>query len=472
MLAVSGFHPQATGADAPARTATDPEIHAALQVLALGLESQRRERDQPGLAIAVVVDQELLWQQGFGQADLASGRPVTPQTRFRIGSISKLFTATAILQLRDAGRLQLQDRVANFLPGVELPVAIDATPITIEQLLTHTAGFPRESTPAYWNEADFPTRDEMLQALRAQRSVAAPDTEVRYSNLGYAVAGEIVARASGKSYVEFVEARILQPLGMTATAVTPRADTAPFATGYGPRLAGRPREVERLPDAKGLTPAGNFSSTVADLGQFVSLQFRDGPVGGAQILKTATLRSMHRVRWLQPDWQRGQGLGFYVRLADRQTRIGHAGSMPGFRALLEFEPKRKLGVVVLTNANDGEPSVYLEQAFAILGPLVERLATQHRETSASTATDSRTYVGTYAWKELVVHVMELEGALTVIRPNDANPWQSRVVLERTGEHLFRERGNASGEPYRFELDSRGRAIKLWTDNFYRLRTDP
>src|SRR3989440_4323102 len=114
------------------------------------------------------------------------------------------------------------------------------------------------------------------------------------------------------------------------------------------------------------------SSNIEDLAKFLSLQFRDGPSGGAQVLQGSTLREMQRVQWLRPDWRRGWALGFWIRRVDDQVRIGHAGSLPGHRTQIEIAPAQKLGVIVLTNADDGDPFRYIDEAFLLLNPAVAK----------------------------------------------------------------------------------------------------
>ncbi len=216
---------------------------------------------------------------------------MTASTLFRIGSISKLFTATAIMQLRDTGKLRLDDPVSSQLSWFQVKSAApDAPAITIRHLLTHTSGLARELPLPYWNDLRFPTRAEMIRLAPMQPAVLAPETKFKYSNLALAIAGEIVAAVSGEPYERYVAEHILQPLGMRSTRVTPDRLTPGLAMGYRKRVPGQPREVEDFIDAGGLTPAANIASSVEDLAKFASLQFRDRPAGGAQILRGSTGR--------------------------------------------------------------------------------------------------------------------------------------------------------------------------------------
>src|SRR5262249_42193189 len=161
----------------------------------------------------ILYDQDLVWAKGFGYADVDKRTPATPRTIYRIASISKLFTSTAILQLRDQGKLQLDDPVAKHLPWFKVKSRHADAPaaVTVRHLLTHTSGLPRESPFPYWTDLKFPTREQLMQALVTQESVYPPETKWKYSNLALALAGEVVAAVSGEPYEEYVQKHILDP---------------------------------------------------------------------------------------------------------------------------------------------------------------------------------------------------------------------------------------------------------------------
>lgn len=460
----------APGARAAEPLSDRPEVSAAIAVLDAWLEASRAAKDEPGLSIAIVHDQDLLWAKGYGLADRARGLVASPATLYRIASVSKLFTATALLQLRDAGAVGLDDPVEKHLPWFKLQGNPAATaPITIRHLLTHTSGLPRELPLPYWNDLEFPSRERMKELLATQPPVFPPETEWKYSNLALAIAGEVVAAASRQPYEEYVRRRILEPLGMAATLVVPRPDTPGLAVGYRRRVPGEPRQAEDFIDARALTPAASFASSVLDLARLVSLQFRDEALGGAQILKGSTLREMQRPQWLRPDWRSGQGLGFWLRRVGERLRVGHDGAAPGYRSELDFDPEAKLGVIALSNAYDADPRAYVDQAFAIVAPAVAR-AVERPRPAPSPDPAWASFVGTYTWKHADVQVLVLAGELTLIVPDAANPWESRVRLSPVGPRTFKMIGGAaSGELLRFEVDAAGEVTRLVAGSYYRLR---
>ena len=328
LLAIAA--PALFAADAPTALARNPQVAAALEVDHAWADWTARNREQPAVSIGIVYDQELVWARGYGFADLAKKVPATPATAYRIASISKTFTAHSLLQLRDAGQLQLDDPVSKWIPELKLAKVDPQSPaITIRNLLTHTAGIPREVDGGYWNDMNFPSREAMLPVLNRMGVVWAPDKEWKYSNVALSLAGYVVEAASGEKYADYVSSHILAPLGMTGTRVILPGDMPTLAVGYGRRVPGQARRVEPFLNAAYMVPAANLASTVEDLAKYESLQFRTGPAGGAQILKGSTLAEMQRVHWLQPDWKSGWGLGWGVSRRDDKTRIGHGGSGPG-----------------------------------------------------------------------------------------------------------------------------------------------
>ena len=197
----------------PSNILSHQAVSSNINLLSAWIEAQMAYRGQPGLSIGVVYDQELVWAQGFGYADLERKMAATPGTLYRIASITELFTATAVLQLRDGGKLQLDDPISRHLPWFKIQTQHpDAPPITIRHLLTHTSGLPREAPFPYWTDDMFPTREQIREALPGQETILPTETEWKYSNLALTLAGEIVASVSGQDYADFVQQNILAPL--------------------------------------------------------------------------------------------------------------------------------------------------------------------------------------------------------------------------------------------------------------------
>jgi CubicO group peptidase (beta-lactamase class C family) len=458
-----------------------PEVAGAIKLLEAWIESQMAYRGQPGISVGVVYDQKLIWARGFGYADVEKKIAATPATIYRMASVTKTFTATAIMQLRDAGKLNLDDPVVKHLPWFKIKSSFaDAPAITIRHLLTHTSGLPREAAFPYWMDANFPTIEQIKETLPNQEAAFAPETRWKYSNLALALAGEIVAVVSGSPYDVYVRDHILEPLGMSSsTMLFPEAQRSRLAVGYGRRMPEGKREIRPYMDCKGITPAANLSSTVEDLARYLAFELSDGVVNGKTILKSSTLREMQRVHWLRPDWRGGAGIGFAISRASDRTIVGHGGSLAGYRTQISFSPDEKLGVIVLTNSDDGNPGFYVNQIFTALAPALKK-AVPPAAAMAQADPEWDKYAGKYRSPWGDSEVLIVNGALVMIDPTADNPMETMVRLVAEGRNRFKittenqNYGGAVGEIVTFELGANGEVVRMKTGESYtfRLRGTP
>lgn len=473
MVAPGAALAQPAPATAPvtAELAENPEVAAAERLFSAWAESQIAYRGLPGMAVGVVYDQQLVWSRGYGFANLEKRVPMSAETRFRIASNSKLFAAIAIMQLREAGKLRLDDPVAQHLPWFKVkPAGPDDGPITIEQLLSHSSGLQREASD-HWVSFDFPTT-EKLQALMPERVAAfPPQTRFKYSNLAYAVAGMVVEKITGQSWADYVQGNILVPLGMTATSVDRRDPM--LATPYSVRRPDGTRRVLPFVDSRGMAAATGMTSNVDDLAKFLSAQFRGGPAGGANILSAGSWRELLRVRSVDEDWQSGSGLGFdHSRFRDR-TYVGHGGGYPGNTTMTLAQIDDKVGVIVLTNTNDSNPSDLARQLMVTVGAAVAKAA-KPAVTPEWDPTWSR-FAGIYRsdFDDGTLQVVELNKQL-VLLPRTAAAAETKVVLEPIGDGRFRlmapTGGAAIGEIVRFE-ESPGKPMRMYQGDTWTSRID-
>jgi CubicO group peptidase (beta-lactamase class C family) len=197
-----------------------PEVKGALAAIDAWVDGVRTFERVPGISAGIVIDQDLVWDRGYGFSNLEAERPADADTIYSICSISKLFTSMGVMQLRDAGKLRLSDPVASHLPWYDIEETFEAAgPATIESLLTHSSGLPRESDFPYWNGPDFPfpTREQMIERLNSQHTLYPAQLNFQYSNLALSLAGEIVQAVSGTPYRKYVESNILAPLELRDT---------------------------------------------------------------------------------------------------------------------------------------------------------------------------------------------------------------------------------------------------------------
>lgn len=466
----------ASGAQAPRRALADnPRVAQALNLAQIWLDGQRAYEQIPGISAAVVHDQQVVWAGGFGYADVARRAPATASTIYSICSISKLFTSIATLQLRDAGKLRLDDPVAKHLPWFTIKRTFpDAGEITIEGLLTHASGLPREADYPYWSGPDFtfPTHDQIVAKLSSQETLYPAERYFQYSNLGLTLAGEIVSAASGQPYDSYVRTRILEPLRLQSTRTDmPEAErNGRLAVGYGSLT----REGSRRPApfylARGIAPAAGFSSTAEDLARFASWQFRLlGGGDGAGVLKASTLRQMHRVHFIDPDWQTSYGLGFAVRRVEDKTFVGHGGSCPGYRTELLMQPQEKIATVVMANAQGVNTGQLAQKLYEIVAPSLRAAAKDSAPAKQPDATLAR-YAGRYeSGFSGESDVIPWEDGLAMLSLPTSEPMRGLTKLKKVGEHTFRRvrRDDELGEQIVFKMGPDGTPTAiLWNSNNY------
>ena len=439
------------------------EARDAITLLDLWIEEQMAYQQIPGLALGIVYDQELIWSKGYGVEDLASQEPVNPATLFRLGSVSKLFTATAILQLRDQEKLRLDDPVVRYLPGFEPESSFAGAPeITLRHLLTHTSGLPREAAFPYWTTHEFPSTEEVLAAVRSQSAIYPPDKTYKYSNLGMALLGEVVEVVSGEAYADYIQRHIFDPLGMASSAVVPTEEARRLmATAYMRRQVDGSREVMEYYETKGMAPAANIVSSVEDLSRFAALHLRAAPESGeGEVLKASTLSEMQRPHWVYSDWSGGRGLGFGISRRNEKTLVSHGGWIGGHRTHLLLDPDDKLAIVAMVNADDASPSLFSYQALDLVGEAIaDAGATAPPERRADPAWQE--YLGVYSdpwgWE---YRVMILDGQLVLYSynyPPEDDATEGLTRLEPVEGRTFKM---SDGELVLFEMDDEGRVERI------------
>jgi CubicO group peptidase (beta-lactamase class C family) len=376
-----------TSSIAPPARFADPQRLAKLSAAFPEIDRLMRgfaERSRvPGIAYGIVVDGRLVHVGTAGYRELSSRAPVDSSTVFRIASMTKSFTALAILQLRDAGRLALDDPVERYVPelkGLRYPTA-DAPKVTIRHLLTHSEGFPEDNP---WGDQQLAATDEeMSRMMRGGIPFSTtPGTSYEYSNFGYAILGRIVANVSGMPYPRYVRERVLRPLGMNATTLEASAVPA-HRLAHGYRLQdGAWREERQLPDGA-FGPMGGMLTSLGDLGRWVGFMLdawppRDGEERGP--LRRASVREMQQVaRYSGASAVRdastgavslsagGYGYGLGVRQTCLfSTVVSHSGGLPGFGSLMRWLPEYGVGIVALGNLTYTGWGGVTEQALGLL----------------------------------------------------------------------------------------------------------
>ncbi len=454
----------------------DPRVATALNMIEVWVDAQLAYEDIPGMSMGVVNDQDMIWSRGFGFADVAKKRPATPGTIYSICSISKLFTSIAIMQLWEQGKLRLDDAIKKYLPWFNIQDKYpDAPEITIQGILTHSSGLPREADYPYWTgpEHIFPTREQIIQRLSGQEELYPADTFYQYSNLGMALLGQVVAAVSGQDYDVYVKEHILDPLNLhdTTPEIPEGQKEKKLATGYSMKLRDGQRREISFYLVNGIAPAAGFASTVEDLGRFASWQIRLLEKGGKEVLGVNTLKKMHRVHWFDPDWKTTSGLGFSVSHRDEKTYVGHGGSCPGYRTQVSIRPEDKIAVIVMINAQGVSPSAYAQEVFDIVAPAILEAIKSPGEAKKYDP-ELEKYVGRYD-RPLggETHVFIKDADLVMMYLPSNNPSDSLTKLKHIENNIFRRvrDDDELAEPIIFETSPDGIVTRLIHNSQYSIR---
>ena len=382
---------------APARSATpalpaavfvpepaEPVAKAKITALAPQLDAFLHQRfsasGATGMVAGIVLQGELVYEHSFGTLGPTNPAPVSGDTIFRIASLSKSFTALGVLQLRDAGKLQLDQPITAYLPEVPSPAG-DAAPVTVRQLLTHVAGLPWDDL---WGAVSFGFREpDMDEFLRAGVSFARePGSAFEYSNVGYALLGRLIARVSRRRFEEYMAEHILLPLGMRSTRW--RADAVPVERlavgdwGGDPPLGEVPRQRDGV-----FAPAGGMYTSLHDYARYLAFQLSAYPARPAAEqgpVRRSTVRETHRpqqaaLRVEQPIAERSDdgvslhvshyGFGWFNEMTcDYRERVEHGGWEPGYIAGVIMFPAQRVAVVTMATSN---PVGSAEGMLALLG---------------------------------------------------------------------------------------------------------
>jgi CubicO group peptidase (beta-lactamase class C family) len=399
---------------------------------------QERQADRlPSVAAAVVHNGEQVWANAAGAADYEDSCDATPDTQYRIGSITKTFTATAIMQLRDAGQLDLDDRLEEHIDGIA-----NGTP-TIRRLLCHLSGLQREAGEMFVT-GKSPTEDELVASMSEVEFVLGPAQAHHYSNLAFALLGQVVARKSGLPYTRYVDERIIEPLGLTRTTWTPQA---PKAQGYLVDEYARTVWKEPETDLGGTTAAGQLWSTVEDLGRWATFLAR----GADGVLDPKTNEEMWfpQVMYYPHDWVLGWGLGLMLYNEGGTIYGGHGGAMAGHLAGVYIDRRTQTGAAALTNSGTrGEMDAFAISLAAKANELWPEAVEPWRPEEEPPA-EVRAILGRW-WSEGNEFVFWWEGGTLKAKVVGTKPGRGETTFERDGDAWRASAGRERGERLRID----------------------
>jgi D-alanyl-D-alanine carboxypeptidase len=424
----------------------------------------------PGAAIGIVRDGALAMFRSYGTVDLERDEPPTQRSIARVASITKTFTATAIMQLRDASLLALDDPLLLHLPEFTNAQAL-AGPleaVTIRRMLTHRSGLVTEHPDVNWGGPDFPSRERVVDSLERVQVVIPQDSQWKYSNLAYGLLGEVISRLSGKSYVDYVHEEIIGPLGLENSAFDLSPGQAKLKmTGYSPAVPGGTGfRVAPFGHLNGISSAGQLQTNVEDLAKWVVFQLgASGSTRQESILSAQSLAEMHRPVYIEADWSNGQCLGWRAIRVGDHVYLNHGGAVHGFSTSVHFNVPARTGVIVLVNM--WPTPVPSDLPIKIIETVIDgagaagRTADESPESSGAEPATPTEFDGTY-WAEpgFPVTVVTTRSGISFALPRPGAPAlhapAQLASVSQDGDSFRIVNGRGAGETEMFVRDAPGK----------------
>jgi D-alanyl-D-alanine carboxypeptidase len=411
--------------------------------------------DNPGFVVAIAHKGKVLLNEAYGYANLENKQKLTPQHIFRIASHSKTFTATAIMQLQEQGKIKIDDKVTDYVLWLKDHKDERWQNVTIRQLMSHSAGVTRDG-PAndYWNvEAPFPSKDEFRAQMLEAELVIDNNTQLKYSNYGYALLGEVIEAVSGSTYHNYVTINIVEQLGLTNTGPEfNESNKGRLVTGYSRKGPGK----KRLPivniNTNSMASATGFYSTAEDLCTYFNAHMQ----GSGKLLRDESKKEMQRVQW-QAENTRDKvdyGLGLDIEYVNEHRLFGHGGGFPGNITKSYFDPKNELVVIALTNAN-GSPT-------ALMGKSIVKVIDYFQDEPAEPKWVK--FQGRYMslWRDS--DYIAIGNKLVVSSSDSWEPFSAPEELEHVEGNLFKisktDSFSSVNETVEFTLDSSGKVVAV------------
>lgn len=325
------------------------DLQFKLKTIEEKLEKRRQELGIPGVSLAIVKDDQIIYLKGLGYKDFEKKIPVTPDTEFAIGSASKAFTALSALMSQDEGKLSIDDNPKKYLPYFKInDTEIDKN-ITVRNLLSHSSGLNR--TDLGWVTGKL-SREEIIRVAGEAKPTAKLGEKFQYQNVMFAAAGEIVAQVQKMPWEKFVAERIFKPLGMKNSNVSVKEMQAVKDVSYGYEYNFDTKETVRLPtrDLKEIAPAGGINSSARDMAQWIRFMLDGGSINGKRLVSEAAFAELIKPQ-MKISGKMNYGLGWFLQDWNGLKVVQHGGNIDGFNSLAAMIPEKKIGFVLLTNVS-------------------------------------------------------------------------------------------------------------------------
>jgi CubicO group peptidase (beta-lactamase class C family) len=427
------------------------------------VRAELREKNVPGAAVAVVSGDRIVFAKGFGVANVETNAPVTPDTLFQIGSITKTFTAVAVLTLAEEGKLKLDAPIGDYAKGLSPKLAR----VTLHQLLSHTAGIKDE--PDEYGGQDESMLASYLRSWKDDYALFDAGEVFSYSNSGFALAGFVVQEAAGKPYADLMAERVFQPLGMARTTFRPTvAMTYPLAVGHQAKHGEKPFVVRPLPHDARLYPAGTVYSCVNEMARFAIAFLNEGKLDGRQTLSPAVIAKMQtpNARQLSAADDTSYGYGLFMNHYRGVRQLWHDGSMTGYTASMLMVPEQRFAIIILCNADGVALDKTREKAMELMLPLAPKEVAKPDIPQPISISEMEKYVGSYEQpNRFKIEIVVKEGRLFI------KEFNSEMPLIKIGENRFIFRfpqGEKSVEIFiKLEKDGKPRFIHQYVWAFKR-----
>jgi CubicO group peptidase (beta-lactamase class C family) len=449
--------PQIGYAQASTQAQISGDLARQLQTIEEKTEARRKALGIPGMALAIVKDDQIIYAKGLGYKDFEKQVPVTADTEFAIGSATKAFTALSVLMTQDEGKLSLDDSPKKYLPYFKMKDADTDKNITIRDLLSHSSGLNRTDLAMITGKL---TRAELIQVAGEAKPTAKLREKFQYQNIMFAAAGEIVAQTQKMPWEKFIPERIFKPLGMTNStmSMSEMQRVKDYSFGYDYNFD--TKETRRLPfrEIDQVAPAGSINSSAKDMAQWLRFVLNGGTVGnGKRLVSEKGLEEWLKPQMkISPNGKVNYGLGWFLQEWNGLKVVQHGGNIDGFNALVAMIPEKKLGFVMLTNVSGsslggelmpivwenilGKPDApKTDESVALSQKTMERMAGKYRFEAAG----------------FDIEVKIQDGKLVMIVPN-----QPVYTLERTGERQFKLVGAPEGFAVKF-TPAQGDATEMY-----------
>jgi CubicO group peptidase (beta-lactamase class C family) len=354
------------------------------------IQEELKTTNTPGCAVAIVSGDKIVYAKGFGTADIETSTPVTPDTLFRIGSTSKIFTALALVTLAEQGKVDLNKSLDNYISGLSPRLS----KVTAGQLLSHTAGLKDQAES--WGPHDESALKDYVLSINDSLFFSEPGEVFSYANPGFAVAGYLAEKESGKNYADLIDDTLLKPLEMNRTTFRPTtAMTYPLSQGHSTDANGTVKVVRPFTDNSNYWPAGFAFSSANDLSDLAIALMNQGTFDGKTVIYSSVMDTMSRPRAPVPSSFYNESYGYGLMIHDYRGLkvVEHGGDIEGFTCVFKMVPDHKFALIILDNSAGKEMPNSTKKAFEMMLPLKPEVQETPLPMNES---EMASYVGNYS----------------------------------------------------------------------------